>query len=782
MSRAAAVKTATRRSPWVSRLAIPVLHGCVLLIAVALVALAVQHLLSGPDGQDPARSREVATLLDIGRSLRQDVRRVVQPAIDRVQKIASDPEIIARLRDGGPVDDLCNDAIRASTEIDAVVLFNRAGHAIGLNTIYASGEPIPQERIDRILRADYSARDIIRQCIDNDASEPVLEFQTTCDITPALFDSSGLSVAYSAPVMDPDSGERVGVISARLRFERLSELIEHRAIANVHRGVEFVTDEGGYFSESINTGRSDPPVPASALKELVLPLTRGESDFRFARVGDNFVGLFRLHWLRTIQGGGIQVMFTLPADWLEAASRWERLMWSGERLVAGVLLALLVALHRSVIAHRRSAQLAKAARARAESAIGELSTYRVALDQHSIVAITDARGVIVDVNDAFCRISQYSRAELLGNNHRIINSGRHPKAFWTSMYRTISAGRIWHGEICNRAKDGSFYWVDTSIVPFRNPDGSIARFVAIRTDVTDRKLLETSLTDERAQLAAFVEHAPAALAMLDKDLNYIAASNRWLVDFGMTGQSIVGRAHYEVFPYIPEAWKRVHQSALAGSVERNEHDIWSPPSPATPMHLKWEVRPWYSASGRNGDERCIGGIMIYAEDLTTTLSLQAKASEASEQLEMALDAGGLASWDWNLATGFISFDQRLAAQLGLKPHELSPHASEWLQRLHPDDAPLALAAAQDHIANRTPLYESEHRVRHADGTWRWILDRGRVVARAEDGTALRMVGMHTDITDRKVAEGRLAQAQRLESIGQLAAGLAHEINTPIQYV
>lgn len=180
---------------------------------------------------------------------------------------------------------------------------------------------------------------------------------------------------------------------------------------------------------------------------------------------------------------------------------------------------------------------------------------RLALDEHAIVAVTDQRGQITFVNDKFCAISQYSRNELLGSDHRIINSGHHSAEFIRGIWTTIARGNVWHGEIKNRAKDGSFYWVDTTIVPFLNDAGKPAQYIAIRADITERKRAEELLRDNEVRFRTMANSIPQLAWMAHADGFIHWYNDRWYDYTGTTPKDMEGWG-----------WQSVHDPAVLPEV------------------------------------------------------------------------------------------------------------------------------------------------------------------------------------------------------------------------
>ena len=154
----------------------------------------------------------------------------------------------------------------------------------------------------------------------------------------------------------------------------------------------------------------------------------------------------------------------------------------------------------------------------------EIGDLKSALDEHAIVDITDPEGKITCVNDKFCAISKYSRQELLGQDHRILNSGYHPKEFFRDLWSTILQGRVWHGEIKNKAKDGSVFWLDMTIVPFLNGQGKPRQYVGIRADITERKAAEERISRWNTELEQRVTDRTAQLQSANQELEAFSYS------------------------------------------------------------------------------------------------------------------------------------------------------------------------------------------------------------------------------------------------------------------
>jgi PAS domain S-box-containing protein len=182
------------------------------------------------------------------------------------------------------------------------------------------------------------------------------------------------------------------------------------------------------------------------------------------------------------------------------------------------------ALDSEIVERKQAEEALKESLATSERALKDLADQKFALDQHAIVAVTDVQGTISYVNEKFCAISQYSEQELMGNNHRILNSGHHPKEFFRQMYHTIANGEVWRDEIKNRAKDGSSYWVDTTIVPIMSKEGNPRQYIAIRADITDLKLAQEEVHKLNDELEHRVVERTAQLETANRELEAFSYS------------------------------------------------------------------------------------------------------------------------------------------------------------------------------------------------------------------------------------------------------------------
>jgi len=199
----------------------------------------------------------------------------------------------------------------------------------------------------------------------------------------------------------------------------------------------------------------------------------------------------------------------------------------------------------------------------AEAAMLETDALRKTIDEHSIVSVADTRGRITEVNDMFCRISGYSRQELIGQDHRIVNSGNHPKAFWVGMWRTVAAGMTWHGEVCNRAKDGSLYWVDAVIAPFTGPDGKVQKYVSIRTDITERKLNEQALIQFKGALDQTLD---CVFMFRPGDFRFVYVNEGAVRQVGYSEAELLGMTPLDIKPaFTLEMFKAMVKPLLEGT-------------------------------------------------------------------------------------------------------------------------------------------------------------------------------------------------------------------------
>ena len=308
--------------------------------------------------------------------------------------------------------------------------------------------------------------------------------------------------------------------------------------------------------------------------------------------------------------------------------RWEGELWHTTRDGATLIVASRWVLEHGESSHVLETNTEIGKRRRNEEALKaslkELSDLKFALDESAIVAFTDQKGRITYVNDKFCEVSKYSRDELIGQDHRIINSAYHPKDFIRDLWRTIARGRVWRGELRNRAKDGSIYWVDTTIVPFLNERGKPYQYVAIRYEITDRKKAEEDLRESNALLSSVIEGTSDAIVLKDARGRYLMANSTAAEVIGRPVEDILGQSDDELFPSevarpIMEADREI---LTTGEVRRLEERVPAPGGDRTFLSTK---APYRDHRGE------VAGVIGVSADITELK----KAEEAMQEIREA---------------------------------------------------------------------------------------------------------------------------------------------------
>lgn len=272
---------------------------------------------------------------------------------------------------------------------------------------------------------------------------------------------------------------------------------------------------------------------------------------------------------------------------------------------------------------------------------------RWALDQHAIVSTTDRHGWITGVNDKFCEISGYERHELLGQNHRLLKSDRHPPDIYQELWRTISAGHVWQGEICNRRKDGSEYWVRSTIAPILGADGTPEQFISIRTDITPVKEAELTLEKREALLRILFTTVAEGIVMHGGDGQVVECNPAAERILGLSRDQLLGRTSFD--PH----WRCIHPD---GSVFCGEHHpAMRTLKTGTPLRdvimgvyrpdgsLRWiniASEPVYLPEAPDQ----VAKVVVSFTDITRIRDTQLR-------LSLVIEGSGDGIWDWDIRTG-----------------------------------------------------------------------------------------------------------------------------------
>jgi nitrogen fixation negative regulator NifL len=262
-----------------------------------------------------------------------------------------------------------------------------------------------------------------------------------------------------------------------------------------------------------------------------------------------------------------------------------------------------------------------------------LNNQKFALDQHAIVSMTDLQGNIIYANGKFTEISGYTHAELLGKNHRIVHSGQHPQAFFAAMWNTITQGQVWHGEICNRSKVGTLYWVDATIVPLMDANGLPEQYIAIRTDISVRKAMEATLAEQLRFVEVLLEATPTAIYLKDRHGRYLRFNKAFEALFGVERADWMGKTVFDLVSGDVAGMMDVKDQDLfaQGTVQTYEAQFLNHQTGKMREGLYWKA-PLTDAQGQ------ITGLVGTILDITEKNRIEQELRDAKRNAEAASKA------------------------------------------------------------------------------------------------------------------------------------------------